>query len=213
MADIGDKTTAELFGDGTPPRTTRDKLIHTAMDLFYTYGFQDVGIDQIIREVGVTKTTFYNHFECKEDLIVEVIKLRDKWEMEAFSRMLQEKAGYDPKAMLTKMFDVMDEWFTHPDYKGCLFLIACTLFPSPNDPIHQAASGHYLGATGAIEQMAEAAGVSDPAALAHELVLLLQGLITFRLVTHNDDAAKIAKRIARDRLATYLSNNTPAADA
>ena len=204
MADITDKRAEELFGDGTPPRSTRDKLIYAAMDLFYTYGFQAVGIDQIIADVGVTKTTFYNHFECKEDLVVEAIKLRDKWEMAAFTRKLQEKAGYDPKAMLTKMFDVLDEWFTHPDYKGCLFLNACTVFPSPHDPIHQAASGHYLGCTDAIEQMAEAAGVQDPPALARELVLLLQGLLMFRQVHQNDDAAKIAKRIAESRLSAYL---------
>ncbi len=204
MADVSDKGAAELFGDGRPPRSTRDKLVHAAMDLFYTYGFQAVGIDQILTEVGVTKTTFYNHFECKEDLVVEVIKLRDKWEMEAFSRKLQEKAGYDPKAMLTKMFDVMDEWFTHPDYRGCLFLSACTVFPSPHDPIHQAASGHYLGATDAIRQMAEAAGAKDPLALARELVLLLQGLLMYRQVTHDDNAAKIAKRIAESRLQAHL---------
>ncbi len=206
MADITDKRADELFGDGASPHSTRDKLIFAAMDLFYTHGFLAVGIDQIIATVGVTKTTFYNHFECKDDLVVEVIKLRDKWEMDAFSRKLQEKAGYDPKAMLIKMFDVMDEWFTHPDYRGCLFLNACTVFPSPHDPIHQAASSHYLGATGAIEQMAEAAGVKDPPALARELVLLLQGLLMFRQVLQDDDAAKIARRIAESRVQAYLES-------
>jgi len=205
MADITEKRAEELFGDGTPPKTTHDKLVYAAMDLFYSHGFQAVGIDQIIADVGVTKTTFYNHFECKEDLIVEVIKLRDKWEMDAFSRRLQVKAGYDPKAMLTMMFDVLDEWFTHPDYKGCLFLNACTVYPSPHDPIHQAASGHYLGATDAIEQMAKAAGMQDPLAMAQELVLLLQGLLMYRQVTQDDNAAKVAKRIAEDRVQAYLT--------
>jgi len=204
MADISEKQADELFGDGTPPRSTRDKLIYTAINLFYAHGFHAVGIDQIIAQVGVTKTTFYNHFECKEDLAVAAIQLRDKWEMEAFSRKLQERAGYDPKAMLVMMFDVLDEWFNHPDYNGCMFLNACSEFPSPHDPIHQAASHHYLATGEAIEQMARAAGVADAPAFARELVLLLQGVIMYRQVTGDDEAAQIGKRMAKERLAQYL---------
>lgn len=204
MADKTEKRADELFGDGTPPRTTRDKLIYAAMDLFYSYGFHAVGIDQIIADVGVTKTTFYNHFECKEDLVVEVIKLRDKWETQAFSQDLQAKAGYDPKAMLTMMFDVLDDWFNHPDYTGCMFLHACMAFPSPHDPIHQAASGHFLATREAIRQMAEAAGVKESDAFSRELVLLIQGLLMFRQVSQDDQAARVAKHVAERRLAEYL---------
>lgn len=204
MTDKTEKRADELFGDGTPPRTTRDKLIYAAMDLFYTYGFHAVGIDQIISEVGVTKTTFYNHFECKEDLVVEVIKLRDKWETDAFSQCLHAKAGYDPKAMLIMMFDVLDDWFNHPDYKGCLFLHACMAFPSSHDPVHQAASGHFLKTTQSISQIAQAAGVKDSDAFAREMVLLLQGLLMFRHVNQDDDAARVAKHVAERRLAEYL---------
>ncbi len=52
--------------------------------------------------------------------------------------------------------------------------------------------------------MAEAAGVKNPPALARELVLLLQGLLMFRQVLQDDDAAKIAKRIAESRVQAYL---------
>jgi hypothetical protein len=101
---------------------------------------------------------------------------------------------------------VLDDWFNHPDYQGCLFLHACMAFPSPHDPIHQAASGHYLATMEAIRQMAEAAGVNvkSSEAFAREMVLLLQGLLMFRQVNQDDEAARIAKHMAERRLAEYL---------
>ena len=52
--------------------TTRERLIEAAQTEFYQGGFQAVGLDAILRVVGVTKTTFYKHFESKDDLIVAV---------------------------------------------------------------------------------------------------------------------------------------------
>ncbi len=40
--------------------STRERLILTAHDLFYCEGFYTVGLERILSEVGVTKTTFYN---------------------------------------------------------------------------------------------------------------------------------------------------------
>lgn len=44
----------ELFGVPPPPRTRRDRLVATAIELFYTHGFQAVGLDRILRTAGVT---------------------------------------------------------------------------------------------------------------------------------------------------------------
>jgi hypothetical protein len=85
-----------------------------------------------------------------------------------------------------------------------MFLNACSEFPSPHDPIHQAASHHYLATGEAIEQMARAAGVEDAASFARELVLLLQGVIMYRQVSGDDEAARIGKHMAEERLAQYL---------
>jgi hypothetical protein len=64
------KPAAELFGLPEPPKTGRARLVHVAIELFYSYGFQAVGVDQIIASTGVTKTTFYKHFDSKDDLLV-----------------------------------------------------------------------------------------------------------------------------------------------
>jgi len=92
--------------------------------------------------------------------------------------------------------DVLDDWFTHPDDKGRLFVSACAEFPSKTDPVQRLAAQHYASAEVAIRQLAEAAGAREPDALAREWAILLQGALTYRLVACDDDAAAATRRVA-----------------
>ena len=204
MKTIPHRTAKELFGGEEPATTTRDRLIETALNLFYRYGFHAVGLDRILTDAGLTKTTFYNHFESKEDLIIAAIRRRDQWETQTFARMIQERAGYDPRAMLLAMFDVLEEWFTSKAFLGCLYINACAEFPSPHDPVHHVAAEHYREAERTIRQLADAAGADDPAALAEQMVLLIQGALTRRMVTRDDTAAAGAKEAAELLLKRHL---------
>ncbi len=206
MANERGPTAEELFGAGRPPRDTKERLLYAALNLFYAYGFHAVGLDRILQEVGVTKTTFYNHYESKDDLILAAVAKQDEWEQAAFARRLQEKAGFDPKKLLLAMFDVVDEWFNDPRYRGCLFLLASQEFPNPKDPIHKAAAKHYVASEASVRQMAEAAGVDDPDTFAQEWVVLLQGALTYRQVAGADGAARIARGLAEGLLERRLAS-------
>ena len=54
----------------------RNHIIRAATRLFGLYGYHSVGIDWVIAEAHVTKTTMYRHFPLKTDLIVEVLQQR-----------------------------------------------------------------------------------------------------------------------------------------
>ena len=70
---------------------TRARLVRTAHELFYRQGFLSVGLDRILHDVGVTKTTFYNHFQSKDDLIVAVLEHHDQWWQKTFCDMLRKR--------------------------------------------------------------------------------------------------------------------------
>ena len=93
--DITDKSARELFGDGRSAESTREKLLDRATDLFYTYGIHAVGLDRILKDVGVTKTTFYNHFESKDDMTCEVLRRRHEWEFQWFIKAVEQVSGGD----------------------------------------------------------------------------------------------------------------------
>ncbi len=204
--DVNSKTAREIFSDAPPATTTRGKLIETALDLFYTHGFHAVGLDMILQKVGVTKTTFYNHFESRDQMIVEALAVREQWEDSKFTARLNQLAGDDPAAMLLAMFDVLDEWFNLDDYRGCLFILACTEFPSKNDPIHAEASKHFQIMTREVTAMAEGAGAANPAMIADQWALLLEGAVVRRHVHGDNAAAAKARLIAEAMLAQAIAS-------
>lgn len=48
---------------------TKDRIYETAYQLFKKYGFDNVSVDSIVEAAGVSKGTFYVHFESKSSLI------------------------------------------------------------------------------------------------------------------------------------------------
>src|SRR5882724_10666891 len=98
------KTAAELLGRPPAPTTGRERLISAGIELFYRQGFQSVGLDLVIDRAGVTKTTFYKHFEAKDDLVLACVHAREEWEAQAWDRAVKTIAGDDPRAQLLASF-------------------------------------------------------------------------------------------------------------
>ncbi len=189
--------------------STRERFIELAADLFYAQGFHAVGLDNILSAVGVTKTTFYNHFTSKDDLIIAVLNHRDAIEAEELARDIHTRAGDDPREQLLALFDVLHDWFRSPTFNGCMFLNAAVAFPAPNDPIHRAASTHALTMHAHIHAIAHAAGAADPDALASQLLLLISGAIASTHVSGEPaghTARAIAQSVIEHHLAPRVSN-------
>ena len=53
--------------------SVRDRILQTAMKLFYSQGMKSTGINQIIEESNAAKASFYHHFPSKRDLIKECV--------------------------------------------------------------------------------------------------------------------------------------------
>lgn len=194
--DNTDKSAREMFGDGGVAISTRETFLDRATDLFYTYGIHAVGLDRILKDVGVTKTTFYNHFESKDDLTCEVLRRRHRWELELFMKAVNEISDGEPRSTLLAIFDVLHKWFTDADFRGCQFINAAAEFPSPNDPIHKEAARHKLATRKLLRDTAEAAGAAKADELSSQLMVLFEGAITLRQVTGDDQAAATARNVA-----------------
>lgn len=178
------------------PESTRDKFISVANGLFYENGFHATGLDQIIEEVGVTKTTFYKHFESKDELAIAVLEARDIAELSAWLGTVAERAKGDPKREILALFDLLEEWLSDPGFKGCMFLKATSEYPSPNDPVHQAAMKHGQHLFREMEKRAAMAGAVDAKGLAGQLMLLIAGAVLARHETGTPDQARSARAAA-----------------
>jgi AcrR family transcriptional regulator len=72
---------------------TRLRLEQAALELFASQGYRDTSIGQIVEAAGTTRTTFYDHFRGKSDLI-HVVQEREI--APALIRLCERLDSHDP---------------------------------------------------------------------------------------------------------------------
>jgi AcrR family transcriptional regulator len=178
-------------------KPTRQRLIEAALRRFYRDGFRNVGVDQVFADVGISKTAFYKHFECKDDLMLAALEMQNGWIQDTFRTMIRERGGPTALGQLHAVLDVVEFVIESDDYQGCIFVNASMEFPLPHEPAHVAASQNKRAIENIVLALAEEAGADDPHALSQELCLIMEGAYVTRQVTGNKDTVNIARRVAR----------------
>ncbi len=181
----------------------RDHLIDTAIGLFNRHGYHATGIDKVLAESGCAKMTLYNHFKSKDELILAALHRRDEVFRNEFMRSVERRAKH-PRARLLAVFDVLEDWFTSPDFHGCMFINAMAEYADPEDPIHVAAAESKRLLIGYLETLARAAGAKDPKGLANALALLKEGAAVMAHATGSPRCAKTARKAAAVLIASAL---------
>ncbi|TVQ33056.1 MAG: TetR/AcrR family transcriptional regulator [Phycisphaeraceae bacterium] len=192
-----------------PPNTTRDQILDCSLNLFYQHGFEAVGIDRIVKEVGVVKATFYNHFASKDSLILAVVEKRDAWWRKTLRDEITERGGDDPVARLRAIFDVLNTWFGTHDFNGCLFINCASAFPSPLDPAHKAAKANVDAIRGMIAELADEAKIANPYEFAQQFNLIVEGAIVTEVIDRKGKAAETGARLANTLIDFHLGQAEP----
>ena len=175
----------------------RGHLIDVAARLFNQYGYRATGIDEVIAESGIAKTTLYRHFDSKEDLIVAVLdrvdeRFRD--DMRAFVEALSD----DPAEQLIATFDYLRDWFKSRSFYGCPFINAAGEYSDRKNPVFHSAILHKKLMVAYFKELARAAGLKEPAKVAEAINLLHEGAIAVAHITGKPTAANDAKRTASE---------------
>jgi AcrR family transcriptional regulator len=173
----------------------RDHLVQTALRLFQRDGFHATGIDRIVAESGVAKMTLYKHFKSKDELILAALRRRDEEFRHWFMGAVESRAS-TPRERLLAIFDVLDDWFADPQFKGCTFINASSEFGDKDDPVHVTCAEHKRHVFGFVRDLTAAAGAKDPRALAMGLTLLMEGAAVMVHVAGQADAARRARQSA-----------------
>lgn len=176
------------------PSPTRQKLLETAEALFDAEGFHAVGLDRILKTVGISKQAFYRHFESKEELVADVIHWHDRWWRDHCRKLLAQRAGPDIRRQLSEFVALLIEVLEGEVFRGCFFMNA--IFPSKADPIHRAALEAKDNIEAMIRDMALGAGADDPAAFARELGIVVEGAFAIRHLRPAEQVVPVLRRMA-----------------
>ena len=100
--------------------SARDNIVSTASRLFYKQGYSNTGVNQIIEEAGIAKSTLYQWFRSKEDLLLVYLEETGKTTMEGLRGAAA--IGSTPKEKVLAIFDHLAGLAARPEYFGCHFL-------------------------------------------------------------------------------------------
>lgn len=184
------------------PSAARQRLLDTAAALFDAEGVRAVGINSILAVSGVAKDTLYKHFASKDDLVYEVLRIRDREWCDTLREGVTRRAR-DPEGRLLAVFDVLGDEFAAESYRGSAFINAAAEFPDPDHPVRRACAEHKARVLDYLRGLAGDANVRDPQALAEQLMLLIDGAICARVMRRDRRAAYRAREAAAILLAAH----------
>lgn len=171
----------------------REAIISAASKLFYTHGYNAVGVDDIVKSAQVAKMTFFKHFKNKNVLVEETLKYRNEkfanWFKECFENQTNTKKKY-----IERIIEVIEIWFSQKNFKGCFFLKAKSEIGSEvlrNQVLCNESINNLLKF---IEKMAKRDGAHDPKLLANQLLTVIHGANA----RAQFDTAKVALQVLKD---------------
>jgi AcrR family transcriptional regulator len=184
----------------TNPAEVRERILQTASTLFYQRGVHAVGVDLVVVEAGVAKTSLYRHFRTKDDLIAAFLQREDESFWSLWDR-IAELHKTDPVAELDVHLDRIGERFGRPNYRGCPQINVAAEFPDSNHPARRVALAHKQELRRRLKGIAERLHVKRPDELAGQLSLLLNGAFVSAHLLSPDEATLLLKTAARALIA------------
>ncbi|MGD2076087.1 MAG: TetR/AcrR family transcriptional regulator [Gammaproteobacteria bacterium] len=174
---------------------TKQRLLDTAQRLFYARSYEDVGVQEICREAGVKKGSFYHFFPSKRDLTIAM--LEESWNQ--FRETMLTEAFVPDVPPLKRIERLVEMDYRHHkavkeqtgQVLGCPFGNLAGEMSTQDEVIRERLKRIFRDLTAPIEEALEEAvaagdvGKLDCRVTAGAIVAYLEGL-TLMAKTHND---------------------------
>lgn len=178
------------------PQDLREHILATASNLFYRRGVRAVGVDLVIQEAGVAKTSLYRHFPTKDDLIVAFLEREDADFWSVWDGVAQQHAA-DPMGELEAHMRWIGERLSRSNYRGCPQINVAAEFAEPDHPARQVARAHMHALRARLEALAQRLDVARPQELGAQLALLVNGAFVSSGLLAPEEATDVLLASAR----------------
>jgi AcrR family transcriptional regulator len=171
--------------------SVRDRILSTARELFYREGVRGVGVDTVVAQSGVAKTSLYRWFPSKDLLIASVVEEEAKARWAAWDRTAARCAELPPRERLRAHMSAIVKFVNTPTYRGCPFMNVSAELPDPQHPARIVTFEVTQELRRRVRSLVnEIQGIRDPAELADQLVLLIDGTLSVSLCLGADGPQK-----------------------
>ncbi len=91
---------------------TMQNMQKTGLELFYTKGYYNTSIDDILKELSLSKGAFYYHFSSKEDFFIEIVQ--NLLARKVYSLLIEPIEGHEnPFELISNCFEEALETAVH----------------------------------------------------------------------------------------------------
>jgi AcrR family transcriptional regulator len=182
----------------------RERILETASSLFYRQGVRAVGVDLVVEEAGVAKTSLYRHFRTKDDLIAAFLHREDEDFWKCWNNITQRHPS-SAEAELEAQLKWIGERVGRSNYRGCPQLNVAAEFPDPDHPARAVATAHKRELRRRLKDLAQRLRAKRPDELAAQLSLLINGAFVSSQMFSQDEATPILLATSRALITSALA--------
>lgn len=154
--------------------SARKRIFDTASELFYRRGIRAVGIDAIAAQADTTKMSLYRSFPSKDELVAEWLRDHDAKFWQTWDSMSQKYPGAARK-QLQAAFALLAKHVSDPGARGCPMANAAVEITQKDHPARRVIESHKAKLRARLAELCQRTGAREPALLADELFLLMEG--------------------------------------
>ncbi|RQS14626.1 TetR/AcrR family transcriptional regulator [Burkholderia sp. Bp9002] len=162
---------------GAPRRgepSARERLVETAIELFYQHGIRAIGIDAVLERSGVSKSSLYRTFASKDELIAAFADEQNRRFWVWWDAIVAAHVGR-PREQIDALFAGVAGLISSPQFRGCPFVNLATEFPDREHPGTAIACANKTEVRSRLHALCRELAAGDPVRLGNQLSLLMEG--------------------------------------
>ena len=183
---------------------TAEKVLSTASRLFYANGVRAVGMEWIVAESGVAKTSLYRHFQTKDDLVAAFLEREDREFWQQWDEVVAATPA-NPKAELMNLLAWIGKRVSRDGYRGCPQINVAAEFSDPDHPARKIRRRHKAAMLERLRDIVGRIGGARPDDKSIQLSLLIDGAFTSDGRLGKTNAVRILQTAAEALLADLKS--------
>lgn len=116
---------------------TMQRMQAKGLELFYSKGYYNTSVDDVLKELSMSKGAFYYHFDSKEDFVIQIVQ--NLLARKVYSTLIEPIEGHDnPILKITQCFEDALETAVHNEMDfGCILSNFLSEFNGRNETIMQ----------------------------------------------------------------------------
>ena len=177
----------------------REDVLGEALKLLELQGIANTTLEMVAERVDYPLDELRRFWPDKEAILYDALRYLSQ-QIDVWRRQLMLDETQTAEQKLLARYQALSECVKNNRYPGCLFIAACTFYPDPGHPIHQLADQQKSAAYDFTHELLTTLEVDDPAMVAKQMELVLEGCLSRMLVNRSQADVDTAHRLAEDIL-------------